>query len=94
MVRKSKGLRSGTRRKFKSAVRAKFKVTPYLQEFKANDRVILKFDPSSQKGMPDKRFKGKLGIVKSRRGEAYIIEIKDGKKSKEVISRPEHLVKE
>jgi large subunit ribosomal protein L21e len=93
MVRKSKGLRRGTRGKLKADVRAKFKVTPYLQEFKNDDRVVIKFNPSSQKGMPDKRFMGRVGLVKGKRGDAYVVEIRDGNKKKEIISRPEHLLK-
>jgi len=90
MVKASKGFRRSTRRKLK--VRQKFKVTSYLTEFKPKDRVVIKIDPSSHKGMPFPKFKGKVGEVKERRGNAYVIKIKIGKKIKEVISRPEHLV--
>lgn len=92
MVTGSKGYRRSTRRKLKKKVRQKFKVTPYLTEFRPNDKVIIKIDPSSQKGMPFPKFKGKVGEVKEKRGNAYIIKIMVGKKIKEVISRPEHMV--
>jgi large subunit ribosomal protein L21e len=92
MVKKSNGLRRHTRRKFKSEVRSKFKVTPYLREFRISDKVAVKVDPSSQKGLPGRRFKGKIGIVKEKRGDSYVIEISDGNMKKTVISRPEHLV--
>ena len=92
MVKKSNGLRRHTRRKFKSEVRSKFKVTPYLREFRVSDRVAIKFDPSSQKGLPGRRFKGKIGTVKEKRGDSYIVEIRDGNKTKIIISRPEHLL--
>jgi large subunit ribosomal protein L21e len=92
MVKASKGFRRSTRRKLKRKVRDKFKVTSYLAEFKPNDKVVIKIDSSSQKGMPSPKFKGKVGEVKEKRGNAYVIKIRIGKKLKEVISRPEHLV--
>jgi large subunit ribosomal protein L21e len=91
MVRATKGFRRSTRRKLKKELKKKFKVTPYLAEFKPSDRVVIKIDPSSHKGMPFPKFKGKVGIVKEKRGDAYIVVITVGNKKKEVISRPEHL---
>ncbi|MCK4335987.1 MAG: 50S ribosomal protein L21e [Candidatus Aenigmarchaeota archaeon] len=92
MVKASKGFRRSTRRKLKKKIRQKFKVTPYLKEFRSKDKVVIKIDPSSQKGMPFPKFKGMIGEVKEKRGNAYVIKITVGKKIKEVIARPEHLV--
>jgi large subunit ribosomal protein L21e len=91
MVRSSKGPRSGTRRKLRKEHRGKFTVTPYLRTFKENDRVVIRQDPSSHRGMPYIRFKGSSGIVRGRRGDAYMVEVKMGSKTKTIISRPEHL---
>jgi len=92
MVKASKGFRRSTRSKLKKKVRQKFKVTEYMKEFKSKDKVVIKIDPSSQRGMPFPKFKGKVGEVKEKRGKAYVIKIRIGKKVKEIISRPEHLV--
>lgn len=92
MVRSSSGFRRSTRRKLKREVRHKFKITPYITEFKPHDRVVIKIDPSSHKGMPFPKFKGKVGEVKEKRGDAYVVVVKIGNKTKEIISRPEHLV--
>ncbi len=92
MVKASKGFRRSTRSRLKKKVRQKFKVTSYLKEFKPKDKVVIKIDPSSQKGMPFPKFKGKVGEVKEKKGSSYVIKIKIGKKIKEVISKPEHLV--
>lgn len=92
MAKSSKGSRSGTRRKFRSGVRAKFKVTPYLQEFKPGDRVVIKINPSSHRGLPHPRFKGSVGEVINKRGKGYIVRVRIGNKVKEVITKPEHLV--
>jgi large subunit ribosomal protein L21e len=92
MVRATKGIRRSTRRKLKKSLRHKFKVTPYLKEFKENDSVVLKIDPSSHKGMPFPKFKGKTGKIIERRGDAYIVSVRIGNSMKKVIARPEHLV--
>ncbi len=42
--------------------------------------------------MPFPKFKGKVGEVKEKRGDAYVVVVKIGNKTKEIISRPEHLV--
>jgi large subunit ribosomal protein L21e len=91
MVKKSYGYRRGTRKKFSKELGRKFKVTDYIREFKINDRVIIDVNPASQKGMPFQRFQGKIGIVKNKRGDGYVIAVKDGNKEKTVIAKPEHL---
>ncbi|UCD03427.1 MAG: 50S ribosomal protein L21e [Candidatus Aenigmatarchaeota archaeon] len=91
MVRASKGLRTGTRRKLSKGARDKFTVTPYLREFKPKDRVTVIPDPSSHKGMPHIRFKGVAGVVKGRRGDSYMVEVSIGNKKKTITARPEHL---
>lgn len=91
MVKGSKGYRRSTRSKLKKKVKEKFKVTAYLREFKPNDRVVIKIEPSSHKGMPFPKFKGKVGEVKEKRGNSYVVKVRIGNNIKEVISRPEHL---
>lgn len=93
MVKSSRGFRSSTRRKLKKSLRDKFKPGRFIKEFKTNDKVVIKQDPSSQRGMPHPRFKGKVGVVTERRGNSYILEIYMGNKRKTVVSRPEHLKK-
>ena len=93
MVTPSKGSRRGTRRKFKRKARAKNKVEDFLREFKPKERVLIKPNPSSHKGMPNKSFYGKFGEIKAKKGRAYVIEVKIGSKEKEIIANPEHLRK-
>ncbi len=90
MVRASKGIRHGTRKKLKKGFRERFKPESFIQEFKPEDKVIIKQDASSYR-MPHPVFKGKIGEIKGKRGRAYIIEIRAGNKIKELIVRPEHL---
>ncbi|MBL7206336.1 MAG: 50S ribosomal protein L21e [Candidatus Aenigmarchaeota archaeon] len=91
MSKGSKGFRRETRSKLKADVRAKFKPEHYLKKFKKDEKVLIMLDPSSQKGMPFPKFKGKIGVVEGKRGNSYIIKIKDKNKEKTVIASPEHL---
>ncbi|MFH8080837.1 MAG: 50S ribosomal protein L21e [Candidatus Aenigmatarchaeota archaeon] len=91
MVVKSKGPRRRTRRILRRRLREKFTVNRFMQSFEIGDRVMIDLVPSQPKGRPFKRFIGKSGIVIDKRGDAYIILVRDGGKEKKVISRPEHL---
>ena len=55
------------------------------------ERVVIDINPSIHKGMPHKRFHGKVGVVLERRGRAYVLKVGVGGKDKIVIARPEHL---
>ncbi|MBU0898675.1 MAG: 50S ribosomal protein L21e [Nanoarchaeota archaeon] len=91
MSRASRGFRTGTRSKLKQKKRAKFKSETYLKEFKIDDSVVIKIEPSSHKGMPFPKFNGKIGTVIDKRGKSYIVKIGVGNSKKDIIARPEHL---
>ncbi len=91
MVQKSKGPRRRTRNLLQRRVREKTPITRYLQEFEIGNKVLIDPNPSSPKGMPFRRFFGQSGSIVGKRGKSYIVKIKDGKKEKELIARPEHL---
>ena len=91
MARRSKGFRSKTRRLLKKGVRSRTKITDYLKEINLDDKVVIKIDAGIHKGMPHPRYYGVSGIVSERRGDSYLIKIKDKNKEKILISRPEHL---
>jgi large subunit ribosomal protein L21e len=93
MVKKSRGFRSGTRHKLMQAPSKRCPITKYLQTFEKGDNVIIYHEPSSHKGMPFPMYKGRTGIVSGMRGNAYLIQLKDGGMTKMIISRPEHLRK-
>lgn len=91
MTRKSKGMRHRARRKFEQPTGYRPTVTKFLQSFNVGQSVVIVPEPSSHKGAPYKRFKGKFGRVVQKRGKSYIVEVRDGEKLKKIISRPEHL---
>lgn len=89
MVVKSHGPRRRTREKFRKTKHVN--VNQFLKKFSKGDKVAIKIESSSQKGMPFKRFQGLTGNIIGKRGRAYIVEIKDGNKIKKIIANPEHL---
>ncbi len=90
---KSQGFRANTRSllRKKPRERGKLSVTKLLRQFNIGDKVIVKIDSAVHKGMPHRRYHGKVGIVQKRRGRAYIVHVPIGKSIKEIIVRPEHL---
>ena len=62
-----------------------------LTEYKPGDKVDIVIEPSVQKGAPHRRFHGKTAVIEGRRGNAYLIRVRDGNKFKTVIARPEHI---
>jgi large subunit ribosomal protein L21e len=92
-MRGSKGYYAGTRSLLKKATRdkGKPKISKILQEYTPGSQVIIKMDSSVQKSMPHKRFHGKIGIIKEKRGRGYVITVPQGNMVKEIITRSEHL---
>lgn len=90
----SKGYRSRTRKVLRKRVYEKYlslKVTPLLYRYNPGDRVVIDIDPSVHKGMPHRRYQGKIAVVSGVRGRAYILEVRVGGKVKQIIARPEHI---
>lgn len=89
----SRGFRVKTRKALRKDEKVCNPLTPYLQEIKVGDKVAIDPDPSFHKGMPHRRYFGLVGDVVGVRGRAFIVKVKKGKKSVELIVRPEHLKK-
>lgn len=95
MVKRLGGFRRKTRKIFRKNIRSKGKISivKFLKKFDDNDRVVLKAEPSYQKGMYFPRFHGKIGIVVGKQGDCYKVKIKDGKSDKVQLVHPIHLKK-
>ena len=91
MGKRSRGFRVKTREKLGQKPGYRPSITRFLQEFKKNQKVVIVPEPSSHKGMPHSRYKGRVGIIAGTRGRSYIVEIIDGSRVKKLIARPEHL---
>ena len=70
----------------------KIKFSNYFQEFKEGDRVAVVRELAVQPKFP-KQIQGRSGVVQSKRGESYIVNIKDLNKEKTYIIHPVHLKK-
>ncbi|MEM0007239.1 MAG: 50S ribosomal protein L21e [Candidatus Bathyarchaeia archaeon] len=92
-MRKSKGYRSKTRRLLRKdpRERGKMRLSKLLHEYQPGNSVVIKIDPSVQKGMPHRRYHGKVGKIVGVRGKSYIVSVTQGDAVKEIIVRPEHL---
>ncbi len=93
MTKRQGGSRRKTRHKLQKRKRdrGKVTVTRMLQEFKIGDRVRILQEPAVQKGMPSAHFKNLVGKVVKKQGKSYLIEVKDFKMLKKVISSGVHL---
>ncbi len=87
------GFRRKTRHKLTKPLREKGKVTitRLLRKFKVGDRVTLVLEPAVSKGVFNPRFQGQAGVVKSKKGECYEVEINDSGKRKSLTIHPVHL---
>ncbi|UCE16129.1 MAG: 50S ribosomal protein L21e [Candidatus Bathyarchaeota archaeon] len=93
MAGKSKGYRRKTRAllRKKPRNRGKIGLSKILYEYKPGQKVVVKINPSIHKGMPHRRFHGRIGVVANKRGRAYVVDVTQGKAIKEIIVRPEHI---
>ena len=94
-MKASKGTRTKTRHVLQKKPRDRglSPITKGLQIFVSGERVNIVIDPSVHKGMPFSRFQGLTGVVIGARGAAYEVSVKSGNKTKMVVARPEHLVR-
>jgi len=90
---KSKGFRKKTRSllRKKPRERGKLGLSRVLHNYQPGDKVVIVIDPSVHKGMPHRRYHGKIGIIKAKRGRAYEVSVSQGDAVKHVIVLPEHL---
>lgn len=92
-MRKSKGYRNNTRRLLSRNPRERGKISlgRLLHAYKEGEKVVVKIDASVHKGMPHRRFHGKIGTIVTKRGRSYVVNVPQGDSTKKIIVRPEHL---
>jgi large subunit ribosomal protein L21e len=94
MVKHSKGNRNRTRKVFRKDVRERGSIPPLsllMKEYKEGEKVLIKVNPAIHKGLPHRRYQGRIGIVVGKRGRSYEVEVRLGDKMKKLYVRPEHL---
>ena len=93
MAKRSRGLRSCTRKKFSRTRRDRglSPITRSLQHFETGTRVNIVIDPSYHRGQPHARFHGLTGRISGQQGQAYLVQVKVGNMDKRLIVAPQHL---
>lgn len=92
---KSKGMRRKSRSTLSKRVREKGRIplSRLLTEYGLGDKVVIDINSGVHKGMPHKRFQGRVANIVEKRGKAYVLEIPHKRKSKFIISTPHHIKK-
>ena len=92
-MRKPKGLRADSRSllRRKPRERGKIRLSTILHEYKPGEKIVIDLNPSIHKGMPHRRYQGKVGDIVGRRGRAYAVNIAEGNVIKKILVLPEHL---
>jgi large subunit ribosomal protein L21e len=90
---KSKGYQKKMRSLLKKKPRehGKIGLSRLLHSYQPGEKVVIKIDSSVHKGMPHRRYHGKVGRIISKRGRSYEVSVTQGDAVKEIIIRPEHL---
>lgn len=70
----------------------KIKLSRWFQDFKKGDKVGVIRELSVQPKFP-KQLQGRSGVIESKRGNSFIVKIKDLNKEKIYIIHPIHLKK-
>ena len=93
MGRKAKGYRRKTRSilKRKPRERGKTGLSKILFEYSPGEKVVVKIDPSVHKAMPHRRYHGRIGVIVNKKGRSYVVNVTQGRATKEIIVRPEHI---
>jgi len=92
-MKHSQGIRNRTRALLTKEPREKGKIglSKLLHDYRPGEKVLVKINSTIQKGMPHRRYHGKIGVVVDKRGRAYTVNVAQGNTRKTITVRPEHL---
>ncbi len=62
-----------------------------LREYQIGQQALVIIDPRQHKGLPHRRYHGKVGIVKNVGRRSVTLDIKLGNKTKTLITRLDHI---
>jgi large subunit ribosomal protein L21e len=62
-----------------------------LRDYRVGDKVLVIIDPSQHKGLPHRRYHGKVGTVKEVGRRTVKLAVNLGKKTKTLITRLDHI---
>ncbi len=92
-TKKPHGRSHGFRHKTRSVLtkRQPRGVSFLLREYHEGDRALVKIDSRQHKGMPHRRYHGKVGIVRAVGRRSITLHVKLGNKTKTLITRFDHI---
>ncbi len=92
-TKKPHGRSHGFRHKSRSILtkRAPRGVSFLLREYHEGDRALIIIDSRQHKGMPHRRYHGKVGIVRAVGRRSITLDVKLGEKTKTLITRFDHI---
>jgi len=71
--------------------RGKIGLSRILRGYQPGEKVTILIEPSMHKGMPHRRYHGRVGVIDEKRGKSYVVRVQIGRDTKQIIARPEHL---
>ncbi|HZY47001.1 MAG TPA: 50S ribosomal protein L21e [Candidatus Bathyarchaeia archaeon] len=92
-MRRSKGFRTKNRTllRRKPRDRGKQPLGRLLIPYAPGQRVRIMINPAVQKGMPHRRYHGRVGTISEKRGRSYVVEVAGTRTPRLIIARPEHI---
>ena len=92
-TKKPSGRSHGFRHKSRSVMTksAPRGVSFLLREYTVGQQALVIIDPRQHKGLPHRRYHGKVGIVKNVGRRSVTLDVKLGNKTKTLITRLDHI---
>lgn len=92
-TKKPSGRSHGFRHKSRSIMtkRAIRGVSFLLREYTVGQQALVIIDPSQHKGLPHRRYHGKVGLIRNVGRRTLTLDVKLGNKSKTLITRLDHV---
>ena len=92
-TKKTSGRSHGFRHKSRSVMTKKDPrgVSFLLREYRVGEQALVIIDPRQHKGLPHRRYHGKVGIVTNVGRRSVTLAVKLGNKTKTLITRLDHI---
>ena len=92
-TKKSSGRSHGFKHKSRSIMTKKAPrgVSFLLREYTKGEQALVIIDPRQHKGLPHRRYHGKVGMITKVGRRAITLDVKLGDKSKTLITRLDHI---
>ena len=92
-TKKTSGRSHGFKHKSRSVMtkNAPRGVSFLLRDYSVGDQALVIIDPRQHKGLPHRRYHGKVGLVTEVGRRHVVLDVKLGQKTKKLITRLDHI---